>query len=198
MAVSNGTENPNHHIHHITPWPPLPSTRFMPRPPPCFAQTAPWPPFGGYSRFHGPAPPRSQGYNMAHSSSMRYSQRRPLFQPLPGPPCEPLSQPSDPQLHNKIVTQIDYYFSVDNLVKDTYLRQNMDEYGWVSIRLIAGFNKVKQLTDDMPMILSAVRTSSSMVEVSGDKVRRRCDWKRWILPANLVIPGGRFTQSERE
>nr|KAJ0214793.1 hypothetical protein LSAT_V11C400212970 [Lactuca sativa] len=48
----------------------------------------------------------------------------------------------DPSLHARIVTQIDYYFSNENLVKDTYLRQNMDEQGWVPVSLIAGFKKV--------------------------------------------------------
>lgn len=30
-----------------------------------------------------------------------------------------------------------------NLIKDTFLRQNMDDQGWVPISLIAGFQKVK-------------------------------------------------------
>lgn len=32
--------------------------------------------------------------------------------------------------------------SNENLIKDIYLRQNMDDQGWVLIKLIAGFNKV--------------------------------------------------------
>ncbi|KAA8547541.1 hypothetical protein F0562_003970 [Nyssa sinensis] len=51
----------------------------------------------------------------------------------------------DPQLHTKIVSQIDYYFSNENLIKDTFLRQNMDDQGWVPIKLIAGFKKVMVL-----------------------------------------------------
>lgn len=86
----------------------------------------------------------------------------------------------DPQLHVKIMNQIEYYFryfiaffyfldlllacdilvllgtkqlfnfkfcfcSNENLVKDTFLRQNMDEQGWVPIKLIAGFKKVSVL-----------------------------------------------------
>lgn len=33
--------------------------------------------------------------------------------------------------------------SDENLIKDTYLRQKMDEQGWVPISLIAGFKKVE-------------------------------------------------------
>ncbi|KAK2659723.1 hypothetical protein Ddye_006256 [Dipteronia dyeriana] len=86
------------------------------------------------------------------------------------------------QLHFLTVKQIDYYFSKENLVKDTYLRQKMDHQGWVPIKLIAGFNKVKLLTGgNIGLILDALR-SSVVVEVQGgDKIRRRNDWTRWIM-----------------
>lgn len=35
--------------------------------------------------------------------------------------------------------------STANLCKDTYLRQKMDDQGWVPVSLIAGFNKVSCL-----------------------------------------------------
>ncbi|KAG9132316.1 hypothetical protein Leryth_012991 [Lithospermum erythrorhizon] len=87
----------------------------------------------------------------------------------------------DPLLQTKIVNQIEYYFSTENLVGDTYLRKNMDEQGWVSIKLIAGFKKVSQLTDNVQLILAALQ-ASRLVEVEGEKLRRRDDWERWILP----------------
>ncbi|CAL0313255.1 unnamed protein product [Lupinus luteus] len=108
----------------------------------------------------------------------------PYMLPPPPPPIPAL--PSlfipylDPQLHSKIVKQIDYYFSEVNLVKDEYLRKKMDAQGWVHINIVAGFNKVKELTDSVHIILDAVRTSS-IVEVQGDKIRRRGDWERWPL-----------------
>ena len=45
-----------------------------------------------------------------------------------------------------------YLFSLlscsnENLVKDIHLRRNMDREGWVSVHLIAGFNKVSCLQD---------------------------------------------------
>ncbi|XP_027926568.1 uncharacterized protein LOC114183671 isoform X3 [Vigna unguiculata] len=42
-------------------------------------------------------------------------------------------------LANTIVNQIDYYFNDANLVRDEYLRFNMDEQRWVPISLIASF-----------------------------------------------------------
>ncbi|KAL2504386.1 La-related protein 1C [Abeliophyllum distichum] len=94
----------------------------------------------------------------------------PMFFPLP-----------DPHLSIKIVKQIDYYFSSENLVKDTFLRQNMDEEGWVPIQLIAGFKKVMELTDNIQLILEAIQ-ASNVVEVQVDKVRRKNDWMKWIMP----------------
>ncbi|XP_043709672.1 la-related protein 1C [Telopea speciosissima] len=93
----------------------------------------------------------------------------------------------DPQLRAVLVKQIDYYFSSENLCKDIFLRQNMDEQGWVSVSLIAGFNRVKQLTNNVPFILDAVR-SSTVVEIQGDKIRKRNDWMNWPLP-----PSSQFT-----
>ncbi|XP_042014823.1 la-related protein 1C-like [Salvia splendens] len=86
----------------------------------------------------------------------------------------------DPHLPTKIVNQIEYYFSNENLVKDTFLRQNMDGEGWVSIKLIASFKKVIQLTDNIHLILDVIK-SSNAVEVQVDKVRRKGDWMKWIM-----------------
>ncbi|XP_064949668.1 la-related protein 1C-like isoform X1 [Musa acuminata AAA Group] len=80
-----------------------------------------------------------------------------------------------------LVKQIEYYFSPDNLCKDLFLRRNMDDQGWVPISLIASFNRVKQLTRDMPHILDAVR-GSTVVEVQGEKIRKRGDWMKWMMP----------------
>ncbi|KAE8707146.1 putative Basic-leucine zipper transcription factor family protein [Hibiscus syriacus] len=106
--------------------------------------------------------------------------------PMP-PVFFPAPEPHDNQLHASIVNQIDYYFSNENLIKDTYLRQNMDEQGWVPIKLIAGFKKVALLTDNIQLITDALQ-SSTVVEVQGDKVRKRNDWMRWIMPPSVQFP----------
>lgn len=107
--------------------------------------------------------------------------------PMPMVPISPVYLPiHDPNLASKILNQIDYYFSNENLVKDTYLRQNMDSEGWVSISLIASFKKVSQLTDNIQIILDAIQVSN-VVEVQGDKVRRKNDWIKWIMP-NVQSP----------
>ncbi|CAK8540042.1 unnamed protein product [Lathyrus sativus] len=148
-------------------------------------------PFGGHMGFHELAPPVVF-----------------VAAPPPPPPLDslrgvpfvpPMAHPAlyyagpDPQLHSMIVSQIEYYFSNENLVRDTFLRQKMDDQGWVPIKLIAGFKKVMLLTDNIQLIMDAVRTSS-VVEVQGDKLRRKVDWKKWIIPPpvqfhNVETPG---------
>merc|ERR1719238_317787 len=52
--------------------------------------------------------------------------------------------------------QVEYYFSAENLAKDLYLRQQMAAEGWVSIHVIAGFNRLrKMLTPPMAAQLGA-------------------------------------------
>ncbi|PPS01858.1 hypothetical protein GOBAR_AA18805 [Gossypium barbadense] len=85
-------------------------------------------------------------------------------------------------MENKIT-----YLYNENLIKDTYLRQNMDDQGWVPIKLIAGFKKVSLLTDNIQLITNALQ-SSTVVEVQGDQVRKRIDWMRWIMPPSVHFP----------
>ncbi|PPR92383.1 hypothetical protein GOBAR_AA28292 [Gossypium barbadense] len=85
-------------------------------------------------------------------------------------------------MENKIT-----YLHNENLIKDTYLRQNMDDQGWVPIKLIAGFKKVSLLTDNIQLITDALQ-SSTVVEVQGDQVRKRIDWMRWIMPPSVHFP----------
>ncbi|KAK7406855.1 hypothetical protein VNO78_08489 [Psophocarpus tetragonolobus] len=155
--------------------------RFIrPPPPPTSAQffhPSPIRPFGSPIGFHELAPPLV--FVAAPPPPPDSLRGVPFVSPMPHHPI--FFTGRDPQLHSKIVNQVDYYFSNENLIKDTFLRQNMDDQGWVPIKLIAGFNKVMHLTDSIQIILDAVRTST-VVEVQGDKIRRLNDWRRWIMP----------------
>ncbi|XP_039015496.1 la-related protein 1B-like [Hibiscus syriacus] len=119
-------------------------------------------PIGGY--------PEAMYFTMAPFRGM------PAFTPAPPPMF--VSVP-DPPLPALLLHQIDYYFSDDNLVKDDFLKSNMDDQGWVAISLIAGFPRVKSLTSNIQLIVDSLR-SSTIVEVQDDKVRRCNDWSKWI------------------
>ncbi|KAL0921519.1 hypothetical protein M5K25_008598 [Dendrobium thyrsiflorum] len=105
--------------------------------------------------------------------------------------CEPVDEGSHPatqddsvssaaaSLHNvlfdKIVRQVEYYFSDENLPKDAFLLKQVrkDKEGYVPITLISSFKKMKKLTKDLSLIEAALRTSSLVVVSSdGKRVKR--------------------------
>ncbi|KAH3906175.1 hypothetical protein HBH56_209510 [Parastagonospora nodorum] len=84
-----------------------------------------------------------------------------------------------------ITTQVDYYFSVDNLLKDMYLRRKMDSQGFVSLEFIAGFNRIKHLSTDLELIKLVCQQSKVVQYRTGedgqDRLRRREGWEQWVL-----------------
>ncbi|KAJ0096420.1 hypothetical protein Patl1_29153 [Pistacia atlantica] len=58
-------------------------------------------------------------------------------------------------------------------------------------------NMVSLLTDNIQLILDALR-SSTVVEVQGDKIRKRNDWMRWIIPPGQFssVPSGKSSQDK--
>ncbi|KAG0053644.1 La ribonucleoprotein domain member 1B [Gryganskiella cystojenkinii] len=79
-----------------------------------------------------------------------------------------------------ILQQMEYYFSIENLCKDVYMRNQMDAEGWVPLSLVANFNRVKNLTTDHALIKETLK-SSKVIELHGDRIRKRGDWASWIF-----------------
>ncbi|KAJ6803311.1 la-related protein 1C isoform X1 [Iris pallida] len=113
-----------------------------------------------------------------HPMVAAHQQFPPMGPPAPVPGGPPAAPNRDVQLMEDIRRQIEYYFSEENLVKDAYLKQKMDEFGWVDLGLIGNFRKVAALTKDMEMIKSAM-AASDVVQLEGDKIRTRYHWQRW-------------------
>ncbi|CAI9586203.1 unnamed protein product [Staurois parvus] len=77
--------------------------------------------------------------------------------------------------------QIEYYFSLENLERDFYLRRKMDAQGFLPLSLIAGFRRVQSLTTDVSKICEALKDSTE-VELVDQKIRRKVDPERWPIP----------------
>ncbi|XP_024528779.1 la-related protein 1A isoform X1 [Selaginella moellendorffii] len=108
--------------------------------------------------------------------------------PMHGPgfyaaPTPLVPVPDHASLRQMLVKQIEYYFSVENLCRDIFLRSNMDHQGFIPVSTIASFNRVRSLTSDTSIILDALR-NSAVVEVQGDRLRKRHDGASWALPAD--------------
>lgn len=87
-----------------------------------------------------------------------------------------------------VSTQIEYYFSIDNLLKDMFLRKNMDSQGFVFMDVIINFNRIKTLTSDKEL-LKAVCLRSENIEIrvgedGKERLRRREGWEKFLLPVD--------------
>ena len=81
------------------------------------------------------------------------------------------SLPMD-QLKQMLTHQLEYYFSRENLAHDSYLMSQMDSDQFVPIGIIANFNQIKELTNDIKLVTQVLRESPNVqVDVEGLKVR---------------------------
>ena len=96
----------------------------------------------------------------------------------------------NPMLRACIKTQLEYYFSVENLCRDIYLRLSMNSEGWIDLSFIAAFNRVKILTADQDLLIDVlVNESSVLIEFNPEtrQLRKREDWGLWIYPEDVKI-----------
>ena len=79
----------------------------------------------------------------------------------------------------------EYYFSVGNLCRDTFLRQHMDSQGFVFLTVLTNFNRIKQLTSDAQLVRMVCACAPSIEFRTGldglDRVRKSEDWEHWVL-----------------
>ena len=131
-----------------------------------------------------------------------------LLQPQQPPPApvstaappnqqSPQSQPGSPVTARRdaIRTQLEYYFSVENLVRDYYLRSQMNERGYVSLQTMRSFNKLRQMTGgDIDELVQAAVTSP-LLKVKKEAVKLRKDWSKW--QASKLTHSSRISQTLR-
>ncbi|KAK8847363.1 hypothetical protein IAR55_005220 [Kwoniella newhampshirensis] len=102
-----------------------------------------------------------------------------------GAPPPPMPQTVVPNLDSTrfyVLGQVEYYFSMQNLAMDFFLRQQMDSEGWIDIAMIASFNRVKSITPDVAIVRECM-TLSSLLEVREERVRLAGPGSRqWVLP----------------
>ena len=101
-------------------------------------------------------------------------------------------------LFSMLSGQIQYYFSIENLAKDVFLRQHMDSQGWVPLSIVGDFPRMKALTTDENLLRSVCKSSPDVDHLEGvngepDLVRRKGDWARFLLPMDQ-----RFAGAQRE
>ena len=87
------------------------------------------------------------------------------------PPFDP---PSD-ELADRIVQQVEFYFSDANITKDAFLLKHVkrNKEGYVSLKLISSFKRVKHITKDWRVVAHALARSGKLeINEAGTKLRR--------------------------
>ncbi|XP_038640433.1 la-related protein 6a [Scyliorhinus canicula] len=82
----------------------------------------------------------------------------------------------DPELMQNLISQIEYYLSDENLEKDAFLLKHVrrNKMGYVSVKLLTSFKKVKHLTRDWQTTAFALKHSQLLeLNEEGRKVRRK-------------------------
>ncbi|KAF8858120.1 hypothetical protein BDZ45DRAFT_407865 [Acephala macrosclerotiorum] len=108
----------------------------------------------------------------------------PHLQPLSAAPYN--SYVDEASLVQLVTMQLEYYFSIDNLCKDVYLRKHMDSQGFVFLSFIAGFKRIKALTTNFELLRYACQESEIIEVIQGaedgkDRLRRAEGWEKWIM-----------------
>ena len=103
----------------------------------------------------------------------------------------------DPEvLLAQIKYQVEFYFSQQNLNRDRYMQEQMNEEGYIPIKTIANFKQVKRLTSSLDLILQAI-ANSSICTINESRDMIKASWKR---PARTTIiireAGDNVTESD--
>ncbi|CAH1113586.1 unnamed protein product [Psylliodes chrysocephalus] len=88
---------------------------------------------------------------------------------------EPPFTPPSEELSDKIVQQVEFYFSDANITKDAFLLKHVkrNKEGYVSLKLISSFKRVKHLTKDWRVVAHALTRSTKLeINEAGTKLRR--------------------------
>ena len=83
---------------------------------------------------------------------------------------------------NKIQKQLEYYFSSQNMDNDIFLRESMDNNGWVHIDVITAFNRMNVLGATKELVVEAAFHSTNIeVDTSNpDRIRMTKLWKEYV------------------
>ncbi len=164
------------------------------------------------------APPRSQSIPSNNAVYSRFSPNIPAAaQQIPPlqtvgpvfdyPGMQTMSAvPYDPYMEQysllaMVTMQLEYYFSIDNLCKDVFLRKQMDSKGFVPLGVIQKFKRIQSLTTD-PGLLRLACQESEVIEIvvgedSVDRLRRLDGWDKWVLPMDERDETARHDGPER-
>jgi lupus La protein len=83
---------------------------------------------------------------------------------------------NSPDLDQKIIRQIEYYFSDVNMIRDKFLQNELiKDEGWIPLSILTTFKRLQSLTTDFKTIMNALKKSFSgllQLNETENKIRR--------------------------
>ncbi|KAL7085806.1 hypothetical protein ACP275_14G300500 [Erythranthe tilingii] len=151
------------------PPPPPPLLRPVYVRPPAFVPTMP-PPYYGYENYYHQNPPPFYGYSVNPVS--------PVELEADGSNGGTLTSKRNglPDAHQKIINQVEFYFSDINLATTDQLFKFMrkDPEGYVPLSVVASFKKIKTAIADSTELASILRSSNKLlVSEDGKRIKRQ-------------------------
>jgi len=81
--------------------------------------------------------------------------------------------------------QVEYFFTTDELCRNTFLRKNMDTEGYIPAAIIFNFPSVYQYNVPYQALLETIESKSEMLEVDAPNETFRLkngEYKKWLFP----------------
>ena len=100
------------------------------------------------------------------------------------PQPTPLSPAELEQLKVALVCQVEYFFSDDELCRNTFLRKHMDCEGFAPAAMIFNFPSIAAYCFHYYDLLTTLSEKSSFLEIDqvNETLRRRDDYRKWLHP----------------
>ncbi|EGC40246.1 hypothetical protein DICPUDRAFT_52105 [Dictyostelium purpureum] len=88
-----------------------------------------------------------------------------------------MSAENTSETSNQILKQVEYYFSDSNLLRDKFLKEELAKNvdGYVSIEIIASFNRMKAISTDLEFITESLKKSTRLQVSEDGKMVKRLD-----------------------
>lgn len=97
---------------------------------------------------------------------------------------QPLSPAQFEQLKLAVVRQVEYFFSDDELSRNTHLRSNMDSEGFLPAAIVFNFPSIAAYCFPYYDLFAALLEKATFLEIdeANETLRRKENYKKWLIP----------------
>ena len=130
-------------------------------------------------------------YNTNPYSNPNMHMMRPEMMFMGQMPMQPINFPmqvEDNMYEKGVKESLEYYLSLEHLNKDKYIRQKIDNNGYIDVEEILKFNNMKKHKADLDTIRDCINNKNSPIEEASFNNRIYIRNKDWNQIKNYLIP----------